>query len=422
MTDFIANNGAKMKELLRGSVEMLKNDSKKDYLTKYIRGKATVETANKRGFVVILDFKDNPSFMYGDPNGGSLASTNRQSYDRITCNYQYIQVGSEITNETLANSKDGKPVGAEAKAVAIEKAAQRMVEMEEFYFCQGNGDQTVARITAGSSGATLTVAGTGDGFGAYFLKENQVIRVYDSTLATLKGIRTITAKTSNGAITINSVLTVVSGDLILPEGDATTPTTAGIKGLPYIVGTASGAYFDKSKTTISALKPIVDAGAAALSRTKLENLNTRHRIRNGRRMDTGCVTSPTQMSKYFDLFLTNATAHYVGEKRPAGDLGLDSWDYTWFGKPIRDFRCIPSAAWYQLTLGSLCRVSLGEMGSMLTPAGNYVQKVSASGYLNAQQKCDDAYVEYFSPNPALNAALTALTFTSLPLLVEDTWV
>jgi len=422
MADFIANNAAKMRELLRGTVEMLKNHPEgRDYMVKYVRGKAQVETANKRGFIVVLDYEENASFGFMDPNGGSLATTHKPAYDRITCNYQYVQVGSEITNETLANSKDGRPVGAEAKAAAIQKAALRMLEMEEFYFCQGGGNQTLATITAGSAGTELTIAGTADGFGAYFLKKGQVIRIYDSTLTNLKGTRTITAKTSNTAVTINSAITVVNGDLILPEGDATTPTTTGIKGLPYIM-LASGAYFDKNKTNTPALKPIVDTVSAALSRTKLENMDTRHRIRNGRRLDVAHVTSPTQMSQYYTLFLTNATAHYVGDKRPAGDLGLDSWEYTWFGKPIRDFRCLPASAWYALSLSSLCRVSLGDVGKMLTPAGDYVQKVGTDGYLNAQTRWDDEYVEYFSPNPALNAGLTALTFSSLPLLVEDTWV
>lgn len=421
MPDFVANSGAKMREMLRNTVEILKNDSPHDYLTKYVKGKAEVETANKRGFVVILDFKDQASFMYGDPNGGSLATPYKPDYTRITCNYQYIQVGSELTNETLANSENGRPVGAHAKAVAMEKAAQRMIEMEEFYFCQGDGTQTIARITAGSSGTTITTAGTADGFGAYFVKLGQVVRIYDSTLVTLKGTRTVTAKTANTGFTVNSAITVVNGDLVLPEGDATTPTTTGIKGLPYIM-LASGAYFDQNKTNTSALKPIVDTVSAALSRTKLENNDRRHRFRTGRRRDTVSVTSPTQMSQYFSLFLTNATAHYVGQKRPAGDLGLDTWEMTWFGKPIRDFKALPATAWYNLTLSSLCRVEMGEVGKMITPAGDYVQKVGTDGYLNAMTRWDDAYVEYFSPNPALNAGLTNLTFTSLPLLVEDTWV
>lgn len=423
MPDFIGNSAAKMRELLRGSVEMLKNNSPQDYLVKYVQGKAEVETANKRGFIVILDFKDNASFMFGDPNGGSLATTYKPDYSRITCNYQYIMVGSEITNETLANSQNGRPVGADAKAVAIEKAAQRMLEIEEFYFCQGNGDQTIARVTSGTTaGTTVTCAGTADGFGAYFVKLGQVIRIYDSTLVTLKYTRTVTAKTTNGAFTVNSNVTIITGDLILPEGDATTPTTTGIKGLPYIAGTASGAYFDQNKTTISALKPIVDSTSAALSRTKIENIDTKHRIRNGRRLDTACITSPTQMSAYFALFLASPQVHYVGSERPKADLGLESWDYTWFGKPIRDFKCVGATAWYHLSLNSLCRVTMGDAGKMLTPAGDYVQKINSSGYLNSQQRWDDEYLEFFSANPALNASMSALTFSGLPLLVDDTWV
>jgi hypothetical protein len=62
------------------------------------------------------------------------------------------------------------------------------------------------------------------------------------------------------------------------------------------------------------------------------------------------------------------------------------------------------------------------VGKMLTPAGNPVQKIEAGAYVNAQQNWDDAYVEYFSANPALHAALTNLTITALPQLVNDTRV
>lgn len=419
MPDLITNTG-KLREMLRNSVEILKNNPSKDYLVKYVKGKVKPEAINKRGFIAPLDFEENGSFGYTNPDGGSLVTPYKPQYDRITCNYQYIQVGSEMTNESLAQVG---VVGASVKADAIQKAAQRMLDMEEFYFCNGDGTQTMARITAGSVGAILTTAGAVDGFGAYFLKKGQVIRIYDSTLVTLKGTRTITDKTSNGAVTINAALTVVNGDLILPEGDATTPTTTGIKGVPYIAGTATGAYFDKSKTTNPNLAPIVDANAGALSRTKLEILDSRHRIRNGETMDTVDVTSPAQLSKYFELMLTGATVHYVGEKRPAADLGLDSWQMTWFGKPVRSFRCLPADKWFKLTLSSFCRASLGEMGNgMNLLDGDYVRKISGGAYANAVQKWDDEYVEYFSPNPALNAALTNLTVTSLPQLVNDTRV
>lgn len=424
MADLITNT-YKLRELLRGTVEKLKNNSPQDYLTKYVKGKTTVEAANKRGFVVPLDFEENGSFAFSDPNGGSLATPYKPSGDRITCNYQYIMVGSEITNESMAQSNaDGSVVGASAKALAMEKAAQRMVDMEEFYFCQSDGSQTIGRVTSNTTaGTTVTCAGTADGFGCYFMKKGQVIRIYDSTLVTLKYTRTITAKTGNGAVTVDSNVTIVTGDLVLPEGDTVgTPSTTGIKGLPYIAGTATGTYFDKSKTTNPNLAPIVDSTAGALSRTRLEQLDVKHRIRNGMRLDTVDVASPTQLSQYFTLFTTGAVVHYEGKGRPAADLGLDSWEYTWFGKPIRDFRFLPASSWFKLTLSSLCRVSLGTVGKMLTPGGDYIQKISSGSYVNSQQRWDDEYVEYFSPNPALNAALTNLTITSLPMLVTDTRV
>lgn len=422
MSDLVSNT-YKLREMMAKTVSFLKNNSPQDYVSKYVKGKAKVEAANKRGFITPLDFEENGSFAYSNPDGGSLATPHKPSGDRITCNYQYIMVGSEITNESLAQSlAEGSVIGADAKALAMQKAAQRMLDMEEFYLCQGDGTQTIGRITAATAGATLTLSGAADGFGAYFLKKGQVVRIYDSTLTTLKGTRTITAKTSNTAVDVNSAITVVVGDLVLPEGDTVgTPTTTGIKGLPYIAATDTGAYYDKSKTTNPNLAPIVDPTAGALSRTRLEQIDRRHRIRNGQRMDTVDVTSPNQMSQYYQLIVAQTpTINYGGGSvRPPGDLGLDSWEMTWFGKPVRDFRFLPTNIWFKLTLSSLCRVSLGDVGKMLTPGGDYIQKIASGSYVNAQQRWDDEYVEYFSPNPALNAALTNLTIVTGVTLAND---
>lgn len=420
MADFITNT-AKMKEMLRTTVEVLKNNPAEDYLTKYVKGKAEVEVANKRGFVVILDFEENGSFAYTNPNGGSLATPYKPTYDRITCNYQYVQVGSEVTNESVVQSAaSGSVVGDAAKAAAMKKAAQRMVDMEEFYFCQGDGTQVIARITAPTNTTSLTISGAADGIGAYFLKKGQVVRIYDSTLTTLKGIRTIGAKTTNsGNIPIDSALSVVAGDLVLPEGDAVAPTTTGIKGLPYIAALDNGPYYDKNKTTNPNLAPTVDATAGANSRTRLENLDTRMRNRHGSRPDVVEVTSPAQKSQYMSLFLASPVVHYEGKTRPSADLGLDSWEYTWYGRPIRDFRCLPADKWFKLKLSSLCRVSIGDVGKMLVQPTDYVLKIVSGAYANAMQRWDDEYVEYFSANPADLGALTNLTFTGALTLAND---
>jgi hypothetical protein len=414
-----ANNGS-LREIMSNTLENLRNAGENNYLTSKIKGKVKVVDANKRGFVIALDFSTNPSGGYMDPAGGNLVSTYKPQLDQLTANYQYVQFGQEIDNENLANSKSDLHVGASAKALANVKMLNRRLEFEEWYFCRGDGSQVIADITAGSAASTITCSGSRDGAGAFMVRVGQKIRIYDVTLTTLKGTRTVLTKPSNQQFTVDSNITVVDTDVVLPEGDATLPTTTGIKGLPYLVKN-SGSYFNKSLSAIPDLQAIVDSSTTTFTRTTMEYLHRRHNsIRNGGTAKTRAVTSPAQMSNYFTQFYAQggATVNITANGNQNIDLGA-AMDYTFWGQRIEEYKMIHPKHWFNLDFSSFVRLTLKEAGAMLVPAGDYVQKISGGAYANAMQRWDDDYLEYLSPNPAKNSAFTALTFAGLPLLKDD---
>jgi hypothetical protein len=306
------------------------------------------------------------------------------------------------------------------------------LEFEEWYFCRGDGSQVMADITGGVTitggvAGNIACSGARDGAGAWMLRVGQVIRIYDVTLTTLKSVATITAKPSNQLITIIPVsnLTVIDTDVILPQSDSTTPTTTGVKGLPYLVK-SSGAYFDKALATVTALQATTDSVTTTLTRTTMERLYRRHNsIRNNGTARTRAVVSPYRMSDYFEQFYASNTAQVqvIGNQRPNIDNGASSREYTHFGQKIDEYKFLHPKYWFNLDYDSFYRLTLKEAGKMLTPAGDYVQKIVNGNYANAQQKWSDDYLEYLSPNPAKNSAMTALSFTTsnMPLLSNDSF-
>ncbi|HXG86111.1 MAG TPA: hypothetical protein VNI84_18975 [Pyrinomonadaceae bacterium] len=424
------NNGS-LREIMDNTLQDLRNAEENNYLTAKVKGTVKVVDANKRGFVVALDYSTNASGGYMNPAGGNLVTTNKPELDRMTANYQYVQFGQEIDNENLANSKAGHHVGASAKAMATAKEMNRRLEFEEWYFCRGDGSQVLADITAAvviAAGATGVIACSGarDGAGAWMVRVGQVVRVYDVTLATLKTVGTVVAKTSNQSFSLLcvSAVNIVDTDVILPQGDANAPTTTGIKGLPYLVK-ASGPYFDKTLSNVPALQAIVDSATGTITRTSMEQLYRRHNsIRNNKSGKTTAVVSPARMSDYFTQFYAQnaAQVHVVGGERPNVDNGAANREYTHFGQPIDEYKFLHPKFWYNLDFKSFCRLTLKEAGAMLTPGGDYVQKIQGGNYANAQQKWSDDFLEYLSVNPAKNSAFTALGFAGLPLLANDPFV
>lgn len=424
-----ANNGS-LVEVMDQSLIDLKAEA--DYLTAKLQkgDNLNVQQANNRGFRITLDFTRNNSVGYMDPAGGNLAQTSQPSLDNMTANLQYIQFGQQITNLQLANSAQGMHVGPTAKALAARKALQRRAEMEEYYFCRGNGYQQIGLITTTVATTinvegVMTLSGAGDGLGGYLLgagglTTGQKVRVYSSVYA-FKSSGVITSKTSNTVVgyTPTAITTtgLLSTDILFPESDSTTPTTAGIKGLPYILK-ASGTFYDKSLATVPALQAVIDSTTTTFTRTSMEALYRNSQLRSGKNPNQRNVCSLAQMSNYYTQFYAQNTAqvHVVGGQRPGIDVGADGTpdDYTFWGKPIDAYTFIHPANWWMLDYSTFTRLTLKQAGAMLTPAGEFVQAVNSSGYINAQAAWQDDYMEFLSDRPFLNAGFTALSFSGLP--------
>lgn len=432
------NNGT-LKEVMDARLVDLKAAHR--YLTSKITDGSNLRVvqANNRGFRVALDYTRNTTVGYMDPASGNLTKTMSPSTDNMTANLQYIQFGQELSNLQVSNSAGGQYVGAKAQAQSARKLLQRRAEIEEFYFCRGNGYQELAvvygtqdasctNITTGGTGVIVTCPGTTDGLGAYLLGVGQIVRIYDSTRATLKAYGPITAKSSNTAFTMTTTYVASSGstdiistDLVLPQSDSNAPTTVGVKGIPYLINN-TGTMFDK--TSVSALKGVIDSTTTTYTRTAMEALYRNSQTRIGtKNPNQRNVCSLAQISNYYVQFYAQNTSqvHVVGNDRPKIDVGGSGSpdDYTFWGQPIDVYAYIHPQNWWMLDYSTFARMTLKQAGKMLVPAGEFVQKIAGGEYANAQQSWDDDYLEYLSDQPHMNAGFTALAFSGLPGLLVD---
>jgi hypothetical protein len=101
------NNGS-LREVMDNALSSLRNSEENNYLTAKCKSSGLkMVSANKRGFVIGLDYTTNPTGGYMNAAGGNLVTTASPGLDRMTANFQYVQFGHEIDGENLANSKSG---------------------------------------------------------------------------------------------------------------------------------------------------------------------------------------------------------------------------------------------------------------------------------------------------------------------------
>lgn len=408
-----------LEEIVVQDVETLLADPER--ITTYLNRGAEPKEVNSRGLRVPVDKDRNASIGEVNPRGGAFVKPDTTSYDHLTINWQMLQTGAEIPAESILN--DGKHQLVNSVDAAMEKKAAALADWIECFTAIGDGTPAIATITAvTTAGTTVTCSGAADGWGAYFVRKRQMIRIYDATLTTLKYTIQVTDKTSNTAFTVASNVTVAVGDKVCITGH----TTTGIKGLPYIAGRNSGVFFDKNMSSEPYLRPSVDSASAALSAQKMQRLWARMKQRLGKEAANVSITCQFAMeSAYYDIIRPEGSTYaarinynYDGDKRPKGDVGLADMNFTWFGRPLKGFAKHQPGQMYFVTKGKFHRTQIKPAGAIkgMPQGADLLPKIDGDGNYNyAVQSFSDVGMDNYSPNPAMFGALTALDLTGLPL-------
>lgn len=415
------------RELIGNTIEIIHN-TEADFIKKLER-RAPTEMTNFRGRREPLEVRPNPSLSAYNPAGGILATPGAPGFDHLLIPYVSLNIGLETSYEAIMNAAGGHGAVSDPLEQISESTGRTFVKWLNIFASNSNGTMKIGIVSVRTSNSVLTLDGATDSIGATQILEGQRVKVFDPTGTTQRvgvvGAGTIlVASRTNTTITrdasgIDWPSTVVADDIIVPEGS--TPSV-GFKGIPYIINNV-GDYFGIARSTTDRIQSIITpAGGVGLTAAMLYNTNARRKQRTGQLSLAGTGVNElamgmTQEAAYNGL-IPAASFQHIGEARPAGDIGLSSQAYTWFGTPLNAYQDWLGNRIDFLNFEYLKIAALKEAGSMIgMPANDDLQSFdgATSNWRAAKAKFLDVSRDYFSTSPHRFAAVTGLGMAGLPM-------
>lgn len=230
--------------------------------------KRDVEVVSYREMRAPLELRPGGRFQYFNPDGGDLGRGGGPTWDKAVLRPIFLSENIEYTKLTQWSTDDRR------KAVinAVRRlTAGAIVEMKRQLDAQlqqpGTGQVGTISVVATSGGVdtyTLTSA-----FGARLVRYDQVVQVYDATLATYRGKGVITRwDVENKQIDVTpAVAGAIATDVLVTDGLSNPSALPALYGVPYHHSNAStGTWlgFDRA-TTPEIRSNRVNGGNSALS-------------------------------------------------------------------------------------------------------------------------------------------------------------
>jgi hypothetical protein len=269
--------------------------------------KREVEVVSYREMRAPLEIRMGGRFQYFNPNGGDLGRGGGPTWDKAVLRPVFMSENIEYTKLTQWSTNDRRK--------AVQDAVRRLtagaiVEMRRQIDAQlqqpGTGQiGTITSVT--TSGGVDTYVCTTDGFGVKLMRFDQVVQVFDSTMATLRGSGVITFyDVANSTIQVTpAVPAAAATDVLVTDGLSSPTSLPALYGVPYHHSNAStGTWlgFDRS-TTPEIRANRVNAGGSALTlplpRLAINKIGNRVGIDN----NFQCVAwqHPAQMQAYEEI-------------------------------------------------------------------------------------------------------------------------
>lgn len=203
--------------------------------------KSDVEVVSSRQMRIPLEMNPGGAFQYFDPNGGDLGRGGGPTWDKAVVTPVYFSENIEYTKLVQWSTDDSR----KAITNAVKKlTAGALDELKVQIDCQlmqaGNGVVGTIGVVATAAGVDTYTLNT-DGFGAKLVRYGQVVQVYDSTLATLRGKGQITSWDPSGqSIDVTpAVAGAVATDVLVTDGLSSPASLPALYGVPYHHSNAS---------------------------------------------------------------------------------------------------------------------------------------------------------------------------------------
>jgi hypothetical protein len=231
--------------------------------------KRNVEVQSYRQMRVPLELRPGGSFQYFNPDGGDLGRGSGPQWDKALVQPVFMSENIEYTklSQWATDSTEKAVQNAVRRLVATAlDEMRRQLDSQ----CMQNGTGVVGVISGNStSGGVDTYDLATDGFGARLVRFNQVIQIFDTTLATNRGSATITFwDVENKQIKVTPAIAgVTNGDKLVVAGLTTPAALPALYGIPYQHSAdSSGTWLGFNRATTPEIRANrVNAGSSPLT-------------------------------------------------------------------------------------------------------------------------------------------------------------
>jgi len=348
--------------------------------------KRDVEVVSARQMRVPLELRPGGSFQYFNPDGGDLGRGGGPTWDKALVSCVFFSENIEYTKLTQwATDNDRKAIANAVRKLTAESFDELRRQIDAQLMQAGNGQ--IGTITvAATSGGVDTYTCTTDGFGVRLMRYGQVVQVYDSTGATLRGKGTITLwDVENFQVSVTPAIAGATGtDILVTDGLSAPTTLPALYGVPYHHSNASaGTWLGFSRSTTPEIRANrVNAASAALSlplpRLAINKIGNRVGIDNT--FKPKAWLHPAQKQAYEDIGQAISIIHKMN-KEEGLDLYFDKMQFA--GAPDE-----PSFNWDKTRIDFVSdevwgRGELLPLGFYKTDGRNIFEIRSSSGGVTA---------------------------------------
>ncbi len=367
--------------------------------------KRDVETMSNRQMRIPLELRTGGAFQYWNPDGGNLGRGGGPQWDKAVVSCVFVSQNIEYTKlAQYATDDNRKAIANVVKKLTAEALDEIRRQLDSQLMQPGTGQ--IGTITSVStSGGVDTYTCTTDGFGIRLTRFGQVVQVYDSTLATLRGKGTITFwDVENNQISVTpAVANAAATDVLVVDGLTSPSSLPAIYGVPYHHSNAStGTWLGFPRSTTPEIRASrVNAGNAPLSlplpRLSINKIGNRVGIDNT--FKPNAWLHPCQKQAYEDIGQGVIVMNKQGSKPDSLDMYFDKMQFA--GAPDK-----PSYNWDKTRIDFVSdsvwgRGEILPLGFYKTDGRNIFEIRSSDGGVTA---ADIFYmvngVQFFVNNPA----------------------
>jgi len=214
--------------------------------------KRDVESVSYREMRVPLELRPGGRFAYWNPDGGDMGRGGGPTWDKAVLRPVFLLEAIEYTKLTQYATDDRRKAVINAVRKMTAGATVEMRKQLDSQLMQAGTGQIGTISSVSTSGGVDTYVLT-QAFGANLMRYDQVVQVYDATMATLRGKGTISFyDKANKTISVTpAVAGAIATDVLVTDGIVNPTALPGIYGVPYHHSNAStGTWlgFDRATT------------------------------------------------------------------------------------------------------------------------------------------------------------------------------